>query len=121
MREIFLRRARTPSALRSVPVPVPVEVEAYERCRDRGGHYIWLPEAEIAPTVASRAQIDKPIAAVDGVGWFFAHGAHRSHLLAAPPRGRCMRSGGPWPFPVQLVADRLEVWKYTVSDGHQPN
>ena len=31
-------------------------------------------------------------------------------LLAAPPRGRCMRSGGPWPSPVRLVADRLEVY-----------
>ena len=29
--------------------------------------YIWLPETEIAPTAASRAQIDRPIAVVDGV------------------------------------------------------
>ena len=29
--------------------------------------YIWLPEAEIAPTAASRATIDRPIAVVDGV------------------------------------------------------
>lgn len=30
--------------------------------------YIWLPETEIAPTAASRAQIDRPVAVVDGVG-----------------------------------------------------
>jgi RHS repeat-associated protein len=30
--------------------------------------YIWLPEAEIAPTFASRAAIDRPLAVVDGVG-----------------------------------------------------
>ena len=29
--------------------------------------YIWLPEVEIAPTAASRAPIDRPIAVVDGV------------------------------------------------------
>ena len=29
--------------------------------------YIWLPEAEIAPTFQSRAQVDRPVAVVDGV------------------------------------------------------
>ena len=29
--------------------------------------YIWLPEAEIAPTAASRSAVDRPIAVVDGV------------------------------------------------------
>ena len=30
--------------------------------------YIWLPEAEIAPTFGSRTQVDRPLAVVDGVG-----------------------------------------------------
>lgn len=30
--------------------------------------YIWLPEAEIAPTFASRPPIDRPLAVMDGVG-----------------------------------------------------
>ena len=30
--------------------------------------YIWLPETEIAPTVASRTQVDRPLGVVDGVG-----------------------------------------------------
>ena len=30
--------------------------------------YIWLPEAEIAPTYQSQAQVDRPLAVVDGVG-----------------------------------------------------
>ena len=30
--------------------------------------YIWLPEAEIAPTKQSRAAVDRPLAIVDGVG-----------------------------------------------------
>ncbi len=29
--------------------------------------YIWLPETEIAPTMQSRTQVDRPIAVVDGV------------------------------------------------------
>jgi len=29
--------------------------------------YIWLPEAEIAPTMGSRAQVDRPVAVVEGV------------------------------------------------------
>ena len=29
--------------------------------------YIWLPEAEIAPTFSARAQVDRPVAVVDGV------------------------------------------------------
>ena len=30
--------------------------------------YIWLPEAEIAPTRESVAQVDRPLAVVNGVG-----------------------------------------------------
>ncbi len=29
--------------------------------------YIWLPETEISPTMGSRAQVDRPLAVVDGV------------------------------------------------------
>ncbi len=29
--------------------------------------YIWLPETEIAPTMQSRTQVDRPVAVVDGV------------------------------------------------------
>jgi RHS repeat-associated protein len=29
--------------------------------------YIWLPETEIAPVMAARAQVDRPLAVVDGV------------------------------------------------------
>ncbi len=43
--------------------------------------YIWLPEAEIAPTAASRATIDRPIAVVDGVNAAPAtYYVHTDHL-----------------------------------------
>jgi hypothetical protein len=43
--------------------------------------YIWLPEAEIAPTAASRAQIDRPVAVVDGVNATPAtYYVHTDHL-----------------------------------------
>ena len=42
--------------------------------------YIWLPEAEIAPTAASRATIDRPVAVVDGVNatpvTYYVHADH---------------------------------------------
>ena len=31
------------------------------------GEYIWMPETEIVPTFRSRAQVDRPLAVVDGV------------------------------------------------------
>ena len=44
--------------------------------------YIWLPEAEIAPTMASRAQIDRPITTVDGIsgGSPTLYYVHTDHL-----------------------------------------
>ena len=41
---------------------------------------IWLPEAEIAPTMGSRAQVDRPLGVVDGVNatpvLYFVHADH---------------------------------------------
>ena len=44
--------------------------------------YIWLPEAEIAPTFGARAQVDRPLAVVDGVGTMspVLHLVHVDHL-----------------------------------------
>ncbi len=43
--------------------------------------YVWLPETEISPTMGSRAQVDRPLAVVDGVNttpvtWY----VHADHL-----------------------------------------
>ncbi len=58
-----LRRRR-----RGVSSVAPATPLAGSRPPARGAReYIWLPEAEIAPTFQSRAQVDRPVAVVDGV------------------------------------------------------
>ena len=44
--------------------------------------YIWLPEAEIAPTMGSRTTVDRPLAVVDGVntGSPVTYTVHVDHL-----------------------------------------
>ena len=50
---LFFRRA----------APRDERVGSHDELRE----YIWLPEAEIAPTMGSRTTVDRPIAVVDGV------------------------------------------------------
>lgn len=88
--------------------------------------YIWLPRAPIvrarpqgrmereresaAPNKEPRSRRRRPCGHRSTGRWlWWTAWISRSWraplaLLAAPPRGRCFRSGGPWPSPATLVA-----------------
>jgi RHS repeat-associated protein len=63
--------------------------------------YIWLPETEIAPTSGSRAQIDRPLGVVSGVGGpspqlWMVHVDHLNHPSRMTDAGKAVVWNAVW-------------------------
>jgi RHS repeat-associated protein len=77
--------------------------------------YVWLPEAEIAPTIGSRTVVDMPVAVVDGVNLttpatWMVHVDHLHRPIRMTDAGKVavwQATWSPWGAPYQITGSAV--------------